>query len=137
MEKVTGERSPARCGELLELLHGTGRAEAIVALLAKQAQPWDTMSASQSRIYTAAELTRVAREFAATVPPTLTARLVFDPGSSNFTHMFTAAIAHGSVAHLVGNLFFFVAFAVLVETVVGPVIYLVLLLGFAYGTHIS
>jgi membrane associated rhomboid family serine protease len=137
VEKVTGQRSPALCAELLALLHGTGRAEAIIPVLAKQAQPWDTMTASESRAFTGGELMRIERDFAATVPPTLTARLVFDPGTSNFTRMFSAAIAHGSIGHLVGNLFFFVAFAVLIETVVGPVLYLLLLLGFAYGTHIS
>ena len=137
IEKVTGERSPAVCAELLHLLHGSGRAEAIIPELAKQARAWDTMSASQSRAYTVTELTRVEDEFAATVPPTLTERLVFAPGESSFTHMFTAAVAHGSIEHLIGNLFFFVAFAVLVETVVGAVIYILLLLELAYGTHIT
>jgi len=137
LEKVTGTRERGTCAELLQVLHGSGRAEAIIPMLAEQAQPWDTMSAKRSRSYTAKALTRLEEDFAQTVPPTLTSRLVFDPASSNITHMFSAAIAHADVEHLLGNLFFFIAFAVLVETVVGPVYYILLLLELAFGTHLA
>lgn len=137
VEKVTGERSRRACAELLAVVHGSGRAEAVIPILAEHAQPWDTMSASESERYTAAELTRVETAFAATVPPTLTEELVFDPATSSVFNMFTAAIAHGSLDHLIGNLFFFIAFAVLVEAAAGSVIYVLLLLEFAYGTHVA
>lgn len=137
LEKVTGTRERGQCAELLQILHGSGRAEAIIPMLAEQAQAWDTMSAKQSRNYTTKALTRLEEDFAKSVPPTLTSRLVFDPGKSDISRMFSAALAHGSIDHLLGNLFFFVAFAVLVETVVGPVYYILLLLELAFGTHLA
>ena len=137
VEKVTGTRTPAACTELLEVLHGSGRAEAIIPVLAAQAAPWDNLGTTRSRRHTAKLLGDLEADFATTVPLTLTSRLVFDPATSGVTHMFSAAIAHAGIDHLVGNLFFFVAFAVLVESVVGPVYYLLLLLGLAYGTHLT
>lgn len=137
VQKVTGERSRKRCAELLTVVHGSGRPEAVIPVLAEQAEPWDTMSRAQSRAYTTRQLEAAVASFASKVPPTLTERLVFDPAKSDVTRMFTAAIAHGGVDHLLGNLFFFIAFAVLVEMAVGSVLYLLLLLEFAYGTHVA
>ena len=137
VEKVTGTRTRDRCAELVEVMHASGRAEAVIPALAAQAAHWDTMGARVSRDYTAAGLTAMDAEFARTVPPTLTARLVFDPAHSSFTRMFTAAVAHAGWDHLIGNLFFFFAFAAMVEIAVGPVVYAALLLELAFGTHLA
>jgi len=79
-------------------------------------------------------LTQEYRQFRA--PPYLTAKLQYPPRSWNPVRMLTAAVAHGSWLHLIGNLFFFYVFAATVELLLGPILYLMLLTGLALGTHV-
>jgi len=74
--------------------------------------------------------------FVAQAPRYLTARLWQYSGAWNPARMLTATISHGSWDHLIGNLFFFVAFALVVETVIGPVLFVLLFLamGLAIGS---
>jgi membrane associated rhomboid family serine protease len=73
------------------------------------------------------------RAFEATAPRSLTARLWFEPPSANVLRMLTSAVAHGSWGHLLGNLFFFVAFAVTVEMLIGPVLFFLVVVALAVG----
>jgi len=74
--------------------------------------------------------------FVAQAPRHLTASLWQYSGAWNPVRMLTATISHGSWDHLVGNLFFFVAFALVVETVIGPVLFVLVFLtmGLAIGS---
>lgn len=65
----------------------------------------------------------------------LTQKLQYKPETWSFPHMISAAFTHGSWSHLLGNLFFFFAFAATLEIVLGPVYFLVVILGLAIGTH--
>ena len=69
-------------------------------------------------------------------PRYLTASLQYPPQSWNPVRMLTAAVSHGSWAHLIGNLFFFYVFAAAVELLLGPILYIMLLGGLALGTHV-
>jgi membrane associated rhomboid family serine protease len=51
--------------------------------------------------------------------------------------MITAAFAHGSWDHLLGNLFFFFAFAASVEMILGMLSYVLIFATLAVGTHLS
>jgi len=83
---------------------------------------------------TAAEtLDSAYHSFAAQAPAILTDRLARYSGSWNPVRMLTAVISHGSWDHLIGNLFFFVTFAMVVETVIGPVLFLLVFLAMAFG----
>jgi len=66
--------------------------------------------------------------FVAQAPRYLTARLWQYSGAWNPVRMLTATISHGSWDHLIGNLFFFVAFALVVETVIGPALFVLVFL---------
>lgn len=79
-------------------------------------------------------LERHYREFAARAPSYLTAGLWKELGRWNPLRMLTATLAHGDWDHVIGNLFFFVAFAMVVETVVGPVIFLLIFLAMGLMT---
>ena len=70
-------------------------------------------------------------------PELLTASLWYQPETYNIVRMVTAAFAHGSWSHLIGNLFFFFAFAATVEVILGWWRYVALLLTLALGTHIA
>ena len=66
--------------------------------------------------------------------PPLTPSLVYVPQSWNPWHMITAALAHASWGHLLGNLFFFYLFATTIEGILGGWRFTALLLGLAIGT---
>ena len=82
----------------------------------------------------AATLVRHYRVFAAQVPPDITRSLVHQSGSWNPLQLLSATISHASWDHVIGNLFFFVAFAMVVETVIGPVLFLIVFLAMGLGT---
>ena len=69
----------------------------------------------------------------------LTPRLWYEPQSWNPWKMVTATVSHGSWWHLIGNLYFFFAFAVAVELIVGWWRYLVTIavIGIATGVAYS
>jgi len=73
------------------------------------------------------------RAFAAQAPRFLTARLWHRHGSWNPLELLSSVISHGSWDHVIGNLFFFIAFGVVVETVIGPVLFLMVFLSMALG----
>jgi membrane associated rhomboid family serine protease len=74
------------------------------------------------------------RAFARQTPVYLTEKLVKYSGQWNPLRMLTATISHGSWDHVIGNLFFFVAFSMVVETVIGPVLFLLVFLAMGLGT---
>jgi membrane associated rhomboid family serine protease len=49
--------------------------------------------------------------------------------------MLSAAVAHASWSHLIGNLIFFFAFAATIEILLGPLLYIGVLVILALGTH--
>ena len=82
----------------------------------------------------AATLTRLYRDFASKAPPDITRSLVHRSGSWNPLQLLSATISHASWDHVLGNLFFFIAFAMVVETVIGPVLFLLMFLAMGLGT---
>ncbi|MEJ2345273.1 MAG: rhomboid family intramembrane serine protease [Gammaproteobacteria bacterium] len=68
-------------------------------------------------------------------PRYLTADLWYKPRSWSPLHMVSGVLAHGSWTHLLGNLFFFIAFAVGAETVLGSGRFLLVLLALALGSQ--
>jgi membrane associated rhomboid family serine protease len=75
------------------------------------------------------------RSFRAGAPSNLTTRLAYAPDSWNPLRMLSAAVAHASWSHVIGNLIFFYAFAATIEILLGPALYLAVLLVLALGTH--
>lgn len=73
------------------------------------------------------------REFAAQAPVYRTAQLWKHSESWNPWRMLTSTLSHGSWDHVIGNLFFFFAFAMVVEMVIGPVLMVLVFLGMAFG----
>jgi len=77
------------------------------------------------------------QHYSRAAPADLTRRLWYDPRGWNVPRMLTAAVAHGSWAHLIGNLFFFFAFAATLEMLLGPILYTGVLVILALGTHVT
>src|SRR3954447_13290760 len=62
--------------------------------------------------------------------------LSYYPHSYDVLRMFTSSIAHGSVLHLVGNLFFFYCFARTIETRISMLGYLLAFVLFVFTTSL-
>ncbi|MDH5634080.1 MAG: rhomboid family intramembrane serine protease [Gammaproteobacteria bacterium] len=71
--------------------------------------------------------------YAKSAPPYLTASLWEDVNRWNPLRSLTGSLAHGSWDHLVGNLFFFFAFALIVETAIGSGRFLLICIAMALG----
>lgn len=67
--------------------------------------------------------------------PTLTERMLYHPESWNPWHAITAALAHASLMHLLGNLFGFYVFGATVEAILGPLRFTLSMLLIAIGSH--
>jgi len=88
---------------------------------------------SQSKELEAERLGELYSEYAARAPKPLTSRLWFERPSWDVPRMLSSAFAHGSWAHVIFNLFFFVAFAATVEVLLGPILFVLAFLGLSIG----
>ena len=67
----------------------------------------------------------------------LTTQIMYEPHSYNLKNMITAAFAHADWDHLLGNLFFFFAFAASIEMILGMLRYVFIFSSLAVGTHLA
>lgn len=134
--KHSGQARVNDCLDTLLKIHLSQDQEASIKNLATSIGPTPgVVHADLSEYYTEA-LDETYREFSRSVPALLTAELWYLPQSWAVDRMLTAAVAHGSWLHLIGNLFFFFAFAATVEIIVGIVLYLGVFVVLALGTHV-
>jgi len=67
----------------------------------------------------------------------LTTQIMYEPHSYNLKNMITAVFAHADWDHLLGNLFFFFAFAASIEMILGMLRYVFIFSSLAIGTHLT
>ena len=136
-ESMLEERSEA-CSDILYLIHSDKNPEKIIDVLVEQADTFNSQTESLSRIIIRGTLEEKYREFRLTgVKSDLTTELMYEPHSYNLVNMITAAFAHASWDHLLGNLFFFFAFAASIEMILGMVRYIAIFASLSIGTHLS
>lgn len=75
-------------------------------------------------------------EFNQGAPENLTNSLSYNPDSYDIATMISSAFAHGSWSHIIGNLFFFFAFAATVEAIVGMLVFPLVIIALAIGTNL-
>lgn len=136
VEKITGERSVKRCADTLMTIHSSAHPQQMINELASNAMEFETMSFKKGSDLINEVLYDKYSEFARQAPPSITAKLMYEPRSFEITKMLSAAFAHGSVMHLLGNLFFFFAFAASVEIILGSITFIAVVVALALGTHI-
>ena len=126
------------CSHILYLIHSDKRPEQIIDELVEQADTFSSQTESLSRIMIRGTLEEKYREFRLSgVEKDLTTELMYEPHSYNLVNMITAAFAHASWDHLLGNLFFFFAFAASIEMILGMMRYVFIFASLAIGTHLS
>lgn len=128
-----GTADPALCAQLmLRLYHAQDDKAVLANLIQRMANP--RVGQDLASHYEGV-LLDTYQTFRLQAPKNLTARLWYPPDSWNPMRMLSASVAHGSWAHLMGNLFFFYAFAATIEILLGPILYLAVLIVLALGTH--
>lgn len=135
LDKTMGYSDQNACLEMMWAIHSADDKEAEIAKFAEQGERISGVSKKYSLEYKTDVITKRYRDFSRRVPHYETQRLWYEPESWDVISMVTAAFAHGSWAHVIGNLFFFVAFAATVEVIVGPIAFMVVILALALGTH--
>jgi len=100
---------------------------------AKKLKQYQELILGRHDAYHAERLASHYRAFAASAPRDLTLALAYHSSSWNPLRMLTSSFSHGSWEHLLGNLFFFFAFAMVVEMIVGPVLFLLVFVSMSLG----
>lgn len=138
IEKVYGERDAEACSSVFYHIHSYKNPNQRIDELVEQADKFASRTEVSSRIIIRGMLEEKYREFRlGGVNQDLTTRLMYEPHSYNLINMITASFAHGSWDHLLGNLFFFFAFAASIEMILGMMRYVLIFSSLAVGTHLS
>lgn len=137
VEKITAAKTARNCAKLLYSIHIDHKPEQKILSLSEDYHVFDALNFAQGKALVTSILNDEYSKFKKTAPPSLTARIYYVPASFSLTHMVSAVFAHGNVTHLLGNLFFFFAFAASVEIIVGMFAFSVIILSLAIGTNVT
>lgn len=130
-----GDTSPNACAEMMWKIHLSDNPQAEINAYAAKGRPFAGLTAEASVAYKREVIAERYQSFQLRVPHYETKRLWYQPDSWDPWHMITAAFAHGSWDHVIGNLFFFFAFAATVEVILGSLVFAGVILIMALGTH--
>lgn len=130
-----GDSSPHACAEMMWTIHMSDHPQAEIDAYAAMGKPFAGLTAEASVDYKRAVIAERYQSFQLRVPRYETKQLWYQPDSWDPWHMITAAFAHGSWDHVIGNLFFFFAFAATVEVILGSLVFAGVILLMALGTH--
>ena len=135
LRRIAGSDDSRACTLLMLRLANSKDEKAELGRIVQRFGTPERLGDKRLATYYEQELLDAYRSFRAGSPANLTTRLAYSPDSWNPLRMLSAAVAHGSWAHVLGNLIFFYAFAATVEILLGPALYLAVLLMLALGTH--
>lgn len=135
IEKVTGTRGVKQCVDTMLAIHTSAHPQQTIHELASNAIEFESLSFDKGNALINEKLFDKYREFRGKAPQSLTSRLMYAPRSFDVSRMISAAFSHGSVMHLLGNLFFFFAFAASVEIIIGSFTFIAIILSLAIATN--
>lgn len=125
------------CNAVVSAMHYSNDREKTIESIAGSASSFSIMNKKETQDYISTHLLEIASRFADIAPKPLTQRLQYDPGTYDVVSMITSAFAHGSWSHVIGNLFFFFAFAATVEIILGSTFFIIMIATLAIGTNMS
>ena len=136
--KKINELFENECKDVFYNIHTTKSPELIIDAYINRLDLNAIRGDAINSIYIRGMLEEKYREFRLSgVENDLKTQLIYEPHSYNLVNMITAAFAHGSWDHLLGNLFFFFAFAASIEMILGMLRYVLIFASLAIGTHLS
>lgn len=135
LRRIAGSDDPQTCTALMLALSNSSDDRAALGRIIEGLGSGARLGDRQLSTYYEDALLDSYRSFRRGAPNNLTARLAYPPESWNPLRMLSAAVAHASWSHIIGNLIFFFAFAATIEILLGPLLYLGVLVILALGTH--
>jgi len=136
LKKITGNTKVETCVSLFQAIHHSSDSDVYLQNLVAKTGKIVGFTQEYSARYMWSILHDKFENFKREMPKDITRMMVYYPDSYQLSSMVTAAFAHGSWGHLLGNLFFFFAFAALVEVVLGRIRYIIAMLVLAIGTNL-
>lgn len=135
LEKTIGSTGQEACQEMMWEIHLSDTPEQVIEqFAAKGAVIADVTRTADVKLKRQVIEDRYAA-FERRVPKYDTQQLWYQPESWDVKDMVTASFAHGSWTHVMGNLFFFFAFAAAIELIIGSFRFAAVILGLAIGTN--
>lgn len=119
LSRITGSTDTAHCATLLFSVYRSKNEKDEIARLAQRVRTVPGVANAEQHTFYGDILLEAYRSYRRTLPSHLSARLWYPPESWNVLRMLSASVAHGSWGHLIGNLFFFFAFAATIEILIG------------------
>lgn len=123
------------CEAAFTAIHLSRDTDETINNLIKDTTKFSSKSTKQTHAYMHLLLSKMHSKFNINSPVNLTNQLKFDPEEFNILRMISSAFAHADWGHVIGNLFFFFAFAATVELLVGSMYFVLIILGLAIGTN--
>jgi len=124
------------CTAVYLTIHTSDDSTSKIAEISNATPKFSTKSTENTHEYISQYLTKKYAEFNNSAPDNLSLSLMYAPESFNVLKMISSAFAHGSWLHVIGNLFFFFAFAATVESILGMLYYPLIIIALAIGTNL-
>ncbi len=125
------------CISAITSIHFSDDPNKTISKLVSQTTRFSTKSLERTHTYINDHLHKKYDEFKKDAPEDLTRNLWYSPDSFNIVKMISSTFSHSSWSHVIGNLFFFFAFAASIEIILGSVIFFIVIAGLAVGTNAS
>lgn len=107
-----------------------------IKTIADNTEKFSSKSLEQSHRYIENYLAESYDKFRINAPELLTNKLSYNPKTYNPVNMITSTFAHGGWDHVIGNLFFFFAFAATIEAILGILIFPLYVVALGIGTNL-
>lgn len=133
---VYGSSEPMMCVKLVMGMHTAKNQEQFLKEAISKSKTLAGFNRSDSDQYLNGVLRDNYTEFEIVAPKYLSNRLSYKPKSWDLTGMLTAAFAHGSWDHVIGNLIFLFAFAATVEAILGYIYFPIVIAAIAILSHV-
>lgn len=134
--RVADLQDYGHCAEMMYTIASADDGNTIIEEIVTQIRPLAGFNRSDSREYVRQMLHDELRRYQSAVPPDPDEGLAYYTSSWNPWYMFTSAFAHGDWGHIIFNLFFFVAFAATVETLISPVAFIASIIAISLFTGV-
>jgi membrane associated rhomboid family serine protease len=136
LTSLYGSSTPRNCVDFILGMHTAQNQQEFLGDALKESSPLAGFSRIDSNRYVAEILQDNYAEFEKVAPKYLANELSYRPESWNPINMLTAAFAHGSWDHVIGNLLFLFAFAATVEAILGYLYFPVSIAAIALLSHV-
>lgn len=124
------------CSNVYSSIYFNKNTREIIKKIASTKTSFSSKTLKKTHGYIDNYLTLKFEKFKLSAPASLTKKLYYEPTSFNVLKMISATFSHGSWSHVIGNLFLFFAFAATVEIILGSLIFPLVIVSMAIGTHL-